>query len=193
MNIGIYLYDQAEVLDFSGPFEVFSTAKRLGANHWQVFLIADQSRPVTGRGGFAVMPHFTIEDHPRLDVLMVVGGVHNEELKKLPVMSWIAEQAPQCQWLVSVCTGAFLLAEAGLLNDIEVTTHWEDADDLQHQYPALHVLKGRRWVQDGKVITSAGISAGLDISLHLVALLESMELARKTARQMDYSWQDSRE
>jgi transcriptional regulator GlxA family with amidase domain len=188
MNVGIYIYDQAEVLDFSGPFEVFSTAKRLAQKEWDIFFVAQTGKVVTARGGFQVQPHYSFADHPQIDVLIVVGGVHNEALKENRVIAWISQVAASAQKVVSVCTGAFLLAEAGLLDGLMVTTHWEDIDTLRATYPKLNVVSERRWVSQGKVITSAGISAGIDMSLFLVSVLASQNLADKTARQMDYYW-----
>ncbi|WP_288337964.1 DJ-1/PfpI family protein, partial [uncultured Pseudoalteromonas sp.] len=126
MNIGIYIYDDAEVLDFSGPFEVFSTAQRLAKNEWNIFLVAQHNQPVNARGGFSVNPHYSFADHPPIDLLLVVGGVHNNELTKAPVIDWIKRTAQLAPVVASVCTGAFLLAKAELLNGKNVTTHWED-------------------------------------------------------------------
>ncbi len=189
MNIGIYVYDQAEVLDFSGPFEVFSTAKRLSGNDWNVFLISQTGEPIHARGGFVVLPQYSFENHPELDVLVVVGGVHTEELTKPEVILWTKKIAQDAQLVASVCTGAFILAETGLLDDLTVTTHWEDIVDLQNQYPTLKVLENQRWVQAGKYVTSGGISSGIDMSLFLVCELASESLANKTAHQMEYHWQ----
>ena len=190
MHIGIYIYDNAEVLDFAGPFEVFSTANRFLEKDKQhkVSLIAEKASPVHARGGFRVMPDFSISEHPPIDVLVVVGGVHTEEVKKTNVTAWIADVARSARRVASVCTGAFLLAEAGLLAGRDVTTHWEDCDDLQQAYPALNVKRNVRWVQSDPLITSAGISAGIDMSLALVALLYEQSLAEQTARQMEFDW-----
>lgn len=188
MNIGIFTYENAEVLDFAGPFEVLSTAKRLSKNAWNIFLIGQYGDTVNARGGFLISPHYSFRDCPELDVLIVPGGIHTTELDKREVISWIAQTAGQVQVLASVCTGAFLLAEAGLLDGRQVTTHWEDIADLRHNYPKLDVRENLRWIEQGKIITSAGISAGIDMSLHLVSKMASPELAVFTARQMDYPW-----
>ena len=123
MNIGIYIYDNAEVLDFSGPFEVLSTAKRLSGHDWNIFLIAEKLTLVQARGGFPIQPHFCFDAHPDIDVLIVVGGVHTEEVKKSNVILWVANVANKSKSVLSVCTGAFILAEAGLLDGLTVTTH----------------------------------------------------------------------
>jgi len=194
MNIGIYIYDEAEVLDFAGPYEVFSTAKRLSGADWQVFLIAQNAGTVRARGNFPVLPHYTIANHPMIDLLVVAGGVHEAELAKKDVITWIVKTAETATQVASVCTGVFLLAEAGLLDGLEATTHWEDLNDLKNRYPQLITRKERRWLQQGKITTSGGISAGIDMSLFLVAGILSLAEAERTARQMEYRWQttDSR-
>lgn len=188
-TIAIYIYENAEVLDFSGPFEVFSTAKRLANLNWNVVLIAEKLEPVIARGGYKVIPHYTINNHPPIDVLIVVGGIHTQEVKKKNIIEWIAKTAPKTQLLASVCTGVFLLAQAKLLNNLTVTTHWEDILDLANNYPELNVVNNKRWIKNNNIFTSAGISAGIDMSLQLVSELSTDELAVKTAKQMDYEWQ----
>ncbi|NMF47836.1 DJ-1/PfpI family protein [Pseudoalteromonas arctica] len=189
MNIGIYIYDDAEVLDFSGPFEVLSTANRLGNKNWNVFLVSEKPDVVQARGGFLVHAHFSFETHPNIDVLIVVGGIHTEEVKKPTVISWVSNVASTSKRVASVCTGAFILAEANLLNGLTITTHWEDIADLSATYPKLNVVSDHRWVSQGKYITSGGISAGIDMSLHLVSELSTLNLAEQTAKQMEYHWQ----
>jgi transcriptional regulator GlxA family with amidase domain len=189
MNIGIYIYQHAEVLDFSGPFEVFSTAKRVGRKNWNIFFVAETDALVKARGNFLVSPHYNFDNHPDIDVLVVVGGDHTQEVKKYHVVEWVSKVAVMAQKIASVCTGAFLLAEAGLLDGLSATTHWEDIPNLKSEYPRINVIKNRRWVSEGKIVTSAGISAGIDMSLFLVAELSSFALAEKTARQMEYHWQ----
>ena len=188
MNIGILIYDGAEVLDFAGPFEVFSTAKRLCEYDWQVNLIASEPRPIEARGGFVVVPHMGINQVSTLDVLVVVGGVHTQALQDVPLLAWLKDMASKVPQVVSVCTGVFLLAQTGCLDGRRVTTHWEDMADLQHQYPMLTVLAGKRWMVDGNYITSGGISAGIDMSLFLVSQWGGLALAERTAKQMEYRW-----
>lgn len=192
MNLAIYIYDDAEVLDFSGPFEVFSTANRfLTSEHkFNIFFIA-QSSPVMARGGFSINPHYSLKNHPPIDVLLVVGGIHTEQVRNKKVVDWVARIANDVEILASVCTGAFILAEAKLLNGLQVTTHWEDVEALRSSYPDIQVIDNQRWVEQGKFITSGGISAGIDMSLHIVARLKDQQLAAKTAKQMEYDWQSS--
>lgn len=125
---------------------------------------------------------------PQAELLVVPGGEVSAELEKATVADWIRAQAKCAALVASVCTGAFLLAEAGLLDGLRVTTHWEDSADLEARYPGLKVVTDRRFVDAGRIVTSAGISAGLDMSLYLVARLAGRSLAEDTARQMDYDW-----
>jgi transcriptional regulator GlxA family with amidase domain len=199
-NVGIYIFDEIEVLDLGGPFEVFSTASRMKARlspgatkPFEVITIAETLRPIRARGGLMLQPAFDITNHPTIDVLIVPGGVVTAELQRRSIIEWIARTAGKASLTASVCTGAFLLAKAGLLHGKTITTHWEDIADFRTMFPDVPVRDDRRWVDAGEIVTSAGISAGLDMSLHLVARLENEELAVRTARQMDYDWQRSPE
>jgi len=190
MNIGIYIYDEAEVLDFSGPFEVFSVASRFLEENkkFNVFLVNEKNISVQARGGYSINPNYNFSNHPKIDILIVVGGVHTQEVKKDNVIQWIKNVSKNSKINASVCTGAFLLAQAKVITNHTVTTHWEDIDDLIKDYPSLNVKKDVRWVEECNIITSAGVSAGIDMSLHLVSKIVSEELAIKTARQMDFDW-----
>lgn len=195
MNIAIYVYEDAEVLDFSGPFEVFTTASRIceTSEPFNVFLIAEKQEPVTARSGYKVIPDYGFDNHPAIDVLVIAGGVYIHEMEKMSVLEWIFTQARLSTVAASVCTGVFLLAKSGVLSKQNVTTHWEDIHDLKRMFPDLKVLEGFRWVDEGSVITSGGISAGIDMSLHLVSKLADENLARKTAKQMEFSWTSNRD
>ncbi|MGB5919520.1 DJ-1/PfpI family protein [Arcobacter sp.] len=190
MNVGIYIYNNAEVLDFSGPFEVFSVASRFldDKDKFNVFLISEKENIVTARGNYKINSHYTFENVPKTDLLIIVGGIHTEEVKKTAVINWIKEQSKNTKIIASVCTGAFLLAEAGIITNHTVTTHWEDIADLKKDYPTLNVVEDVRWVDEGNILTSAGISAGIDMSLHLVSKIKNLELANKTAKQMQFDW-----
>ncbi len=195
MNIGIYIYPEAEVLDFAGPYEVFTTAARVYARAhpqsdklFNVFLIAEKMETVAARANFNIQPHYTIENHPRVDVLLIPGGVHTYELEKPNVIAWITKNSQTAGLTASVCTGAFLLAKANVLQGLSCTTHWEDIEDLRAMFPSLDIRENTAWVDNGRVVTSAGISAGVEMALHLITKLAGKELAIKTARQMQYTW-----
>ena len=194
LNVGILGFDEVEALDFVGPYEVFTTASRVADREgfpiqFNVIAIANQPS-FTARAGltFAADCHFYFS--PKLDVLVVPGGVTKKVEDDPEVINWLQIQAGDVPVLASVCTGSFLLAKANLLNKVHVTTHWEDIAALRATYPELELVENVRWVDNGKIVTSAGISAGIDMSLHLVERLGSRELALLTARQMDYEWVD---
>jgi len=193
--VGIYVYDNVEVLDFAGPYEVFTCATRVAARlapgadaPFAVRTIGASRAPVRARAGLAVHPEASFADAGQVDVLIVPGGVVSAELARPPVIDWIAGMAGTCELVASVCTGALLLAEAGLLDGQPATTHWEDLDELRAGWPKVDVQGDRRWIDNGRIVTSAGISAGIDMSLHLVERLAGRALAERTARQMDYDW-----
>ncbi len=190
MNVGIFVFDEVEVLDFAGPLQVFSTAARVAKSPapFDTFTVATAPR-VVARGGLTLVPSYVLGTAPSIDVLMIPGGVVTAELGKPAVIEWIALRAGAARLTASVCTGAFLLAKAGLLDGKTATTHWEDIADFRVQFPRVRVEETRRYVDEGAIVTSAGISAGMDMSLYLVERLAGEALARKTARQMDYRWQ----
>ncbi len=195
--VAIYIFTDSEVMDFAGPYEVFTTASRVfkrsnphAAEPFHVFTVARQAGTVRARAGLVVTPDYTFATCPAIDLLLIPGGVVTTELATPAVSAWISRAAAEAQLTASVCTGSFLLAQAGLLEGRPATTHWEDIADMRAMFPGLSVLEGRRWVDTGPIVTSAGISAGIDVSLHLVDRLAGRELAVNTARQMDYDWHE---
>lgn len=190
--VGILVFDEVEVLDFAGPFEVFSTASRLNERAgnpraFRVLTIA-KTAPVVARGGLCIEPHHQLEDHPALDVVIVPGGDVSALQRDGKVLRWLSRVEKSAMVTASICTGAFLLAAAGLLGGKRATTHFEDIDDFRRSFPRVSVEEGVRWIDEGRFMTSAGIAAGIDMSLHLVGRLAGEELAKMTARQMDYPW-----
>ncbi|WP_339842728.1 DJ-1/PfpI family protein [uncultured Halopseudomonas sp.] len=195
-QIGIFVFEGMEVLDFAGPYEVFTTAARVWARThledpslFSVSLLAETTA-VRARAGLLVYSDLALECSAGLDLLVIPGGVVSDEQEKPHIIDWIRNASTQCM-LASVCTGAFLLAKAGLLDNRCATTHWEDIDDLRAQFPDIQVLSDKRWVDEGQIISSAGISAGIDMSLHLVERLAGRELAVATARQMEFDWTEA--
>jgi transcriptional regulator GlxA family with amidase domain len=193
-EVGILLYDEVEVLDCCGPFEVFSTAARVALRRgwttapFHVHTIAAAGRTIVARGGLRIVASCTVSEHPPLDILVVPGGLQEQAERNDGLIAWLTKTACEASITASVCTGAFLLAAAGLLDGRQATSHWEDVDDLERRFPNVLVRRRTRWVDEGAVVTSAGISAGIDMSLHLVCRQEGEELARATAHQMEYEW-----
>ncbi|MFQ1682731.1 DJ-1/PfpI family protein [Pantoea dispersa] len=194
LNVGIYIFDNVEVLDFCGPYEVFTCASRVhgGENPlFNVFTVAESLNPVLARAGLSVKPDYTLSDHPQFDCLVIAGGVVSDELLKKNVIQWIDEQSKKVKIIASVCTGAFLLAKTGMLDGKSATTHWEDISDLRAMFPRISVAERLRWVDEGNIVSSAGISAGIDMSLHLVERLHGRVLAERTARQLEFDWTEN--
>ena len=196
LRVSILVFDDVEALDFAGPFEVFTTASRVHARQHPasppLFAVQSVARsthtPVRARAGLRLLADADFQTAPQADVLVVPGGVVDAAMACPDTLAWVAAQHPGTRITASVCTGAFVLAASGVLTSGEATTHWEDQADLARQFPALTVREGVRWVDQGRLVTSAGISAGIDMSLHLVARLAGMELAERTARQMEFEW-----
>ena len=192
-RVGILIFPDVEVLDFCGPFEVFSTTRldedrrRDDPSPYDVVLIAEHPGVVVATGGLKVVPDRSLDDPAELDVLVIPGGwgtrreMHNDRL-----LAWIAGQSRRVGTLASVCTGSLLLARAGLLDGRRATTHWRALDLLRQTAPAAAVVADEHVVADGDVLTSAGISAGIDLSLRIVARHHGEAVARGTARHMEY-------
>jgi transcriptional regulator GlxA family with amidase domain len=191
LTVGILIFDGAEVLDFCGPFEVFASATTLGVDTdrvalFRVVTIAEEDRVITCNGGLLVQPMATIVQHPPLAILLVPGGHVPRGNARL--LQWIRQQDQMTRLTTSVCTGAFLLAEGGLLNERRATTHWTGIEELRRRYPTVTVLSDVRFVDEGHIVTAAGVSAGIDMSLHVVARLFGPRVAAQTARDMEYAW-----
>jgi transcriptional regulator GlxA family with amidase domain len=190
LEVGILLFDDVEVLDFAGPFEVFSVAARLAARAggqapFQVRTFA-RGPTVRARHGLEVRPSASLANMPA-DILVVPGGVVDAAMQDRVLLDWIAAAAGAAKLTASVCTGAFLLARASVVAGT-VTTHWEDIPDLRAAFPHLTVVENVPFVDQGNIITSAGISAGIEMSLYLVGEILGSEAASRTARQMQYSY-----
>lgn len=191
-RVGILIFNEVEILDFCGPYEVFSVTRRQrgeAESPYETILIAATADPIHTRGGMNVLPHATIHDCPPLDILLIPGGrgtrplLHNDD-----ILNWVKTQATQVQTLTSVCTGALVLAQAGLLDGLTATTHWESLDMMAQNYPQVTVNRDQHWVEQGRVLTSAGISAGIDMALTIVARDHGEATARETALQMEYPY-----
>jgi putative intracellular protease/amidase len=195
-RVGLLLFDEVEVLDACGPFEVFSVATRVAARDRPgtpppfevITLSAGPTTTVRARGGLAIVADRLVADAPQVDVALVPGGVTTGIEGDAAVLAWIRAAALSADVVASVCTGAFPLARAGLLDGLTATTHWEDRAQLRDRFPAVTVLDDARYVDHGRVATSAGVSAGIDLALHLVSTRTDEQLAVATARQMDHPW-----
>ena len=189
-KVGIIVFDNAEVLDVMGPYEVFSVAGRLSEpSEFQVVLISDtEAKNVTLRHGLRIHTDMSIYEIQEFDLIIVSGGITADAEQNKNLLEFLVKSKARGTTIASICTGAFILAEAGLLGKNRVTTHWEDQEELQNRFPDLTVIPNQRWVESEGIFTSGGISAGIDLSLHLVQVLADLDLALRVAKQMEYNW-----
>jgi transcriptional regulator GlxA family with amidase domain len=187
-RVAILIFDEVEVLDFCGPFEVFAvTGARQEPKPFDVFTVAATAAPIIARNGLSVNANFTFADCPQADILIVPGGYGTRPLMhNQVVLDWIKAQAERAELVMSVCTGALLLAKAGLLEGLTATTHWAAMELLRDAAPNTTVQPEQRFVDNGRILLSAGISAGIDLSFHIVARLLGREVTNETARWMEY-------
>lgn len=192
-TVGILLFNEVEVLDFAGPFEVFSLAEAANTSdkYFKVIIIAEHQALISARNGLKVIPDYSFDNHPAIDILVISGGYGAEkvEINNPVVIDWIISQAKLTKLTLSVCTGALLLAKAGLLAGKSATTHWMDLDDLE-SYPNIEVIANTRFVDASdkmtNIVTSAGISAGIHASLYCVEKLIDSQTMQTTARRMEF-------
>ena len=194
-RVGILVFPNVEVLDFCGPFEVFSVTRLNEATRrdepspFEVLVIAEKAETITAVGGLKVIPDHSIDTCPPLDVLVVPGGWGTRaEITNERLLAWIAARGKAVETLTSVCTGAMLLGKAGLLDGRHATTHWRSLPWMRDSFPAVTVEEKQHVVEDGNVLTSAGISAGIDMALRVVARYHGEDVARATARTMEYRY-----
>lgn len=186
-TVAILIFEDVELLDFAGPYEVFSSS----GNPMEVFTVAETTTPLRCHNGLIVQADYDLQNCPAFDILLVPGGQGTRSAINRPeLIDWITQHSQQAELTTSVCTGSFLLASAGLLNDKKATTHWGSIQRLRDQFPTVDVQENTRWVEVGNIITSAGVSAGIDMALHIVRRLYGVEAAAQTARNMEYDYWD---
>lgn len=194
-SVGIVIFKGVELLDFSGPGEVFAAAG------CRVFTIAESTEPIISQGFLNIVPNHSLEDCPPLDLLVIPGGSVGSLLRSPDMMEWMGARSrelgaadkdagsPLAQTrLLSVCNGALVLAKLGLLDGLEATTHHGSLDSLRTMAPKATVHDDRRFIDNGRIMTAAGVSAGIDAALHFVARRDGMEAASSVARYMEYAW-----
>jgi transcriptional regulator GlxA family with amidase domain len=191
-SVAILIFPGVELLDFAGPFEVFSAAYA-GADRTarllDVWTVAESAEAVRCHYGPLVVPDHTLDSCPSADLLVAPGGMGTRTAIDRPALiAWIAERAPTCELVLSVCTGSFLLAKAGLLAGRPATTHWASVERMRTTFPGQEVRSSVRWVDAGDVVSSAGVSAGIDMALYVLARLYGDETAEATARWIEYDY-----
>lgn len=181
-TVAIFLFDGVEVIDFAGPYEIFGQA------NFNVFTVSQNGKKVQTAMGLSVNPDYSYKTMPEYDVLLVPGGNVRQVAEKKQTQQWVSQQAQSAQYVLSVCTGSDILAESGVLDGLTATSFHKHLGHFEQMYPKVKVVSDRRWVDNGKVITSAGLSSGLDASLHLVSKIKGLDFARTTALHLEYDW-----
>ncbi|MGH8081591.1 MAG: DJ-1/PfpI family protein [Lysobacter sp.] len=182
IRVGIVLFDGVQIIDFAGPYEVFGNAG------FGVTTVSADGKPVQTAMGLKVTPDSSFADAPQFDVLLVPGGDVDEAQKNAQILDFIRARSQPARQVLSVCTGAFILGETGLLDGLKATTVTAAINALAKQYPKIQVVTDVRWTDNGKFITSAGLSSGIDAALHVVERLRGEEIARAAALHMEYDW-----
>ena len=195
LTVGILIFDQVEVLDVTGPFEVFSVTRlneerrRQESSPFRILLVSERKGQVSAIGGLRFTPDVTIDDCPALDLLIVPGGWGTrKEVKNDTLLRWIADRAAKTRLTASVCTGSSLLGKAGLLDRREATTHWRAFDFLRDAAPTALIRQDVLFTLDDPIFTSAGVSAGIDLALRIVSHFFGAKIGQATARQMEYPY-----
>lgn len=198
IKVGIFIYDNVEVLDFTGPYEVFSATRTLDKPDYadscpfEIFLVSEQHRKIKTMGGMKIIPDNDFLDLPDVEILIIPGGLGERyEHDNSIIHHFLKTQAKKVRTLASVCTGAFFLGKAGLLSGRKATTHILSLSRMSDMFSDVEVIKNKRYVEDGNVITSAGMSAGIDMSLYIVAKYLGEETARFTAKEMEYPYPEN--
>lgn len=187
-SVGIFLFNEVEVLDFAGPFEVFSVTEVNEEKPFTVYTVSENGEMITARNGLKVQPDYSIENLPPVDILIIPGGLGAREYEKKNeiVIKWIRQQMKEVKLMTSVCTGALLLAKAGLLEGLKATTHWASIEKFKNEFQNVEVIENVKFVDEGHIITSAGISAGINMAFHIVKNLLGVHVAEDTAKRMEY-------
>ncbi|MCP3876306.1 MAG: DJ-1/PfpI family protein [Desulfobacteraceae bacterium] len=187
-NLAILLFDDVEVLDFAGPFEIFSVTNEL--NNYSllnIYTVSKNKEPIIARNGLSVNPDFALSEAPLADFLIIPGGYGARAVLNQPdVIDWIKTNAKFAEKVMSICTGSFLLGKAGLLGGLKATTHYQVFDTLAELAPDTEIVKNKRFIDNGKILTSAGVTAGIEMSFHVVEILYGKIVAAKTAEYIEY-------
>lgn len=194
-TVAILVFNGMDIQDFAGPADVFfyASGSSQGKAIFRQFAVAKSKDPISSQGFVKIVPNYTLAECPRPDILVVPGGDVTRLMKDEETMKWIREVGANSEQVLSVCTGALVLQAAGFLDGLKATTHWGSITRLREQAPNTTVLENVRYVDNGKVVTSSGVSAGIDMSLHVVAKLLGFEVAEKTATRMEYEWKPREE
>jgi putative intracellular protease/amidase len=188
-NLAIFIFDGVQIIDYTGPFEVLGQARDGGTKLFNVYTVAEKAGPITTNMGMTVVPKYSFADMPKTDVLVLPGGNTQPGLDNPKVIKWVQDTAANAEFVMSVCNGAFYLGKAGLLDGLSATTYYGLIDELKETAPKAHVVTDQRFVDNGKIITTAGLSSGIDGSLHLIEKIVGRGRAQEVALNLEYNWQ----
>ncbi|RYU96322.1 DJ-1/PfpI family protein [Emticicia agri] len=198
-SVGIFIFDEVEVLDFTGPFEIFGVAGKQngGEGYFQVFTVAEKPK-IAARNRLLVEANYTFDNCPTPDILLIPGGGGfkpdgtpfgtRREMNNLKLLEWVKNMNEKVELLLSVCTGSLILAKAGLLEGLSATTHFKAVEQMREAAPNTTLLPEERWVDNGRIILSAGVSAGIDMSLYVLSKLLGKEVSNETAQYIQYDY-----
>ena len=187
-NLAILIFDKVQIIDYTGPYETFGHAYSNDGPLFNIYTVAEKTGPITTAMGMSVNPKYTFDSAPRPDVLLIPGGGVEDQLSNANVIKWIQDKAKDAEVVMSVCNGAYILAKAGLLDGLEATTTAGLISGLREAAPKTRVVDDKRYVDNGKIITTAGLSSGIDGSLHLIERLAGRGTAQMAALGMEYNW-----
>jgi transcriptional regulator GlxA family with amidase domain len=189
-NVAILIFENAEVLDFAGPFEVFNAANEInGEKLFNVYTLSEDGSMVSARNRFNIKPDYSINNCPEPDILVIPGGVGRKVVVNNSIITgWVSDIFSGLEILLTVCTGFFIAAKAGVMNVDKAATHHGSYDELESSYPCIKLVRNVKYVDSGKIITAGGISAGINASLHIVDRLTGNDRGRKTAAHMEYDY-----
>jgi putative intracellular protease/amidase len=188
-NLAIFIFNGVQIIDYTGPYEVFGQAMNNGQHLFNVYTVAEKADAITTNMGMTVVPKYTFDNAPKPDVILLPGGGVGQHLDNPKVIKWVQERAAEAEYVMSVCNGAFYLGKAGLLDGKTATTYYGLIDDLKQLAPKAKVVTDQRFTDNGKIITTAGLSSGIDGALHLVERIAGRGRAQEIALNMEYNWQ----
>jgi len=187
-NLAILIFDNVQIIDYTGPYETFGHAYSDDGPAFNIYTVSEKGGPITTAMGMSVTPKYSFDNVPRPDVLVVPGGGVKDQMANANVIKWLQDKSKDAEVVMSVCNGAFLLAKAGLLDGLQATTTSNLIPELRQLAPKTKVVDDRRFVDNGKIVTTAGLSSGIDGSLHVIERFLGRGTAQMAALGMEYNW-----
>lgn len=187
-NVAILVYDEVELLDFAGPGEVFQQAEFNGRKAFNVYTVAADKKEIMSQQFLKVTAQYNLDDCPMPDILIIPGGNSYSQVGNKKLIDWINKVNQKAEYMLSVCNGVRLLAKTGALDGKTATSHYRAVDNLAKEFPKVEMVKGKRFVDNGRIITTEGVSAGIDGSLYLLGKLFNKDVPNNVAKQMMYNW-----